>query len=375
MEEDYYQILGVQKNASEDDIKKAYRKLAIKFHPDKNKEPDAAEKFKHISEAYSVLSDPEKRSKYDRFGKKGLEGNGPNIDPFDVFNMFGGFGGFNGFGGFPGFNTGPQQSPSAKLKVRISLKDIYKGKKNHTLKLNRDKICKQCNGKGGENVIQCDQCGGRGIKVQINRMGAFQQIHQSPCNSCNGTGEQITNKCKNCKGNKIITSSEEIHIEILQGHQAERPIVLKGMASEEPGKMTGDLILFIEEIENDKFKRIDDDIIYKMDISLIEALTGVKKEIIHLDDRKLLIETNEIIKPGTKKIIKNEGMIVDGRRGNMIIIFNIIFPTKLSDKVKNDLNILLNKDKPNISNDSIKVKLDEYDGKYDKNNYDTCAQQ
>lgn len=356
--DNYYEILGVSKDASKDEIKKAYKKLALKWHPDKNmSDPKKAEEmFKKINEAYSVLDDDEKRAKYDKYGKEGMDRN--MEDPFNMFNNF-----FDMFGGNFGFNKMDMNERVDDYRViyKVPLSDIYNGKKEK-MKYTRDRICNKCNGKGGANCKRCDICNGHGIRMIRQQYGPMIVNQQMKCDKCKGRGEIIMDVCKACNGNKINNVEEEIEFEIKRGHRENIPIVLKERANEGINKKTGNLIIIIVEDTSigSKFKRVDNNIVYKMDVDLLDALVGIRKEIVHMDGRRLLVEINDIIKPESKKIIKGEGMILEnGNSGDMIIEFNIIYPKTIDNELKTVMKKYTNKTPINETN-TKKVSVMDY---------------
>lgn len=270
-----YTALGVDKNATPAEIKKAYRKMAIKHHPDKGGDPET---FKEISKAYEILSDPEKRQKYDRFGEEGVEGGGGGADPTDIFDMM--FGG--GRGGGRGGGGGKKKGRNVVHPMDVSLEQMYNG---HTKKvaINRTVIDK------AKGVVDCDDCDGRGVKVQIIRMGNMIQQMQSQCNTCGGKGKIFSTK----KEKEIL----EVYIE--KGAPDGHKIVFYEKADEKPDEEAGDVHFHLQEKEHKEFRRVKADLFIKRKITLLEALTGVTLEITHLDKRKLLVKTQpgEIIAP------------------------------------------------------------------------------
>ena len=218
--EGYYKILGVSKDASQEELKKAYRKLAVKHHPDKGGDPET---FKEISSAYDVLSDPEKKDLYDKYGKEGVEqGGGGSRDAEDIFSSL--FGGGRGGGGG---RRGPQKTPPIKHALNVKLEDVYKGKSSK-LKITRDVLCKSCSGAGGQAGFEksCSTCSGRGAKMMLRQLGPgmMQQI-QVPCDSCSGEGKTIDRRlmCKDCSGKKVTKESKivEVHVDrgVKNGHK------------------------------------------------------------------------------------------------------------------------------------------------------------
>ena len=374
---DFYKILGVDKTANEAEIKKAYRKLALKWHPDRNPDnvDEATQKFKEISEAYDVLSDSEKRKVYDQFGKEGLNGRasrGHSFSPMDAQNIFqhvfGGGGGAGGgfpFAGFPSFfgGGGAQQQRNqpqhVQFDMEIGIAEFYKGAKRK-IKVNRDVICSGCDGsgckadsklKGGDN--QCPHCAGKGIQVLVKQIGPGMTSHQQlPCLTCKGSGQHIPDeeKCKKCKGMRVVKEANVLEIEVEKGMKDGDRMIFENQSDECPGKPTGDIIVILREKNNSNFMRKGDDLIYKHDITLQEALCGYEFTVTHLDGRQLKIQSPthcDIIKKGDRRRVKGEGMNVRrggkdlGQRGDLLIEFNVIFPKSLDKKVRNQLKKLL----------------------------------
>ena len=358
---EYYNALGINKNATQDEIKKAYRKLAIKYHPDKNPgNKEAENKFKEISEAYSVLSDEEKRKKYDKYGKAGLQDGNMNFDPSDIFNKFFGssfgtsfknpfgtsfgtsfeniFGTSFGSSSNSYKNSSKNQQRKTKdviVTCKVELKDLYCGTKLKR-KVTHTRICKKCNGNGTKDKskpTKCESCDGKGVKLLRQQQGYMQIVQQVGCPNCKGTGEIIKdeNKCRECKGNKTVMESKILELEILSGTNEHEKIVFKGESDEYPDAIPGDVIFIIETIPNQHYKRINNDLYYKQTINLKDALCGCEFNIKTLDGRILECTTDEIIKPGSKMKISNEGMPHKGmlkNKGDLIIEFDVKFPNK-----------------------------------------------
>ncbi|KAL5684063.1 hypothetical protein ACJX0J_010448, partial [Zea mays] len=299
----YYEILGVSKDASQDDLKKAYRKAAIKNHPDKGGDP---EKFKELAQAYEVLSDPEKREIYDQYGedalKEGMGGGGGMHDPFDIFQSF--FGGGSPFGG-GGSSRGRRQRRGEDVvhPLKVSLEDLYNGT-SKKLSLSRSVLCSKCNGKGSKSGAssRCAGCQGSGFKVQIRQLGPgmIQQM-QHPCNECKGSGETISDKdrCPQCKGDKVVQEKKVLEVFVEKGMQNGQKITFPGEADEAPDTVTGDIIFVLQQKEHPKFKRKGDDLFYEHTLTLTESLCGFQFVVTHLDNRQLLIKSNpgEVVKP------------------------------------------------------------------------------
>ncbi|XP_021278205.1 dnaJ protein homolog ANJ1 [Herrania umbratica] len=338
----YYEILGVSKNASQDDLKKAYKKAAIKNHPDKGGDP---EKFKVLAHAYEVLSDPEKREIYDQYGedalKDGMGGAAGAHDQFDIFSSF--FGG-SPFGG--GSSRGRRQRRGEDVihNLKVSLEDLYLGT-SKKLSLSRNILCSKCNGKGSKSgaSMQCPGCQGSGMKVSIRHLGpSMIQQMQHPCNECKGTGETINDKdrCPQCNGEKVVQKKKVLEVIVEKGMQHGQKITFPGEADEAPDTITGDIVFVLQQKEHPKFKRKEEDLFVEHTLSLTEALCGFQFVLTHLDGRQLLIKSNpgEIVKPNSFKAINDEGMPLYQRpfmKGKLFIHFTVDFPDSLSpDQVK-----------------------------------------
>ncbi|KAH1222408.1 DnaJ [Glycine max] len=333
----YYEILGVSKNASPDDLKKAYKKAAIKNHPDKGGDP---EKFKELAQAYEVLSDPEKREIYDTYGedalKEGMGGGGGGHDPFDIFSSF--------FGG-SGSSRGRRQRRGEDVvhPLKVSLEDLYLGT-SKKLSLSRNVLCQNAMGgsKSGASMT-CAGCQGTGMKVSIRHLGpSMIQQMQHPCNECKGTGETINDRdrCQQCKGEKVVQEKKVLEVVVEKGMQNGQKITFPGEADEAPDTVTGDIVFVLQQKEHPKFKRKADDLFVEHTLSLTEALCGFQFVLAHLDGRQLLIKSNpgEVVKPDSYKAINDEGMPNYQRhflKGKLYIHFSVEFPDTLSlDQVK-----------------------------------------
>ncbi|XP_065199849.1 dnaJ homolog subfamily A member 1-like [Planococcus citri] len=331
----YYDILGVKPNCTTDELKKAYRKLALKFHPDKN--PNEGEKFKQISQAYEVLSNADKRQIYDQGGEQalkegGLGGNG--CSPMDIFDMF-----FSGgpFGG-GGRRRREHRGKDVVHQLAVSLEDLYKGA-SRKLALEKNVICDKCEGRGGKKgaVETCSTCRGTGYQVTVQQLGPgmIQQI-QSACSECRGEGQRINPKdrCKTCNGRKTIRDRKILEVHIDKGMHDGQKIVFNGEGDQDPGLEPGDIVVLLEEKEHPVFKRSRNDLILRMTIDLVEALCGFQKVIRTLDDRDLVVTVipGEVIKPGDVKCIVGEGMPHyknPFEKGRLIIQFLVEFPQSL----------------------------------------------
>ncbi|KAL6981299.1 Chaperone protein dnaJ A6 [Sarracenia purpurea var. burkii] len=347
----YYDILGVSKGACQDELKKAYRKAAIKSHPDKGGDP---EKFKELSQAYEVLSDPEKREIYDQYGedalKEGMGGGSASHNPFDIFEQF--FGG-GAFGGGNSSRGRKKRGEDVIHSLKVSLEDLYNAT-TRNLSLSRNIFCPKCKGKGSKSGTsgRCYGCRGTGMKTSIRQFGPgmIQQM-QHVCPECRGSGEFISerDRCPQCKGNKVTQEKRVLEVHVEKGMQNGQRIVFKGAADEAPDTEPGDIVFILHQKEHPKFKRkFDDDLYVEHSLSLTEALCGFQFALTHLDGRQLLIKSNpgEIIKPGQFKAINDEGMPHHQRpfmKGRLFIHFNVDFPESgaLSPDKCRDLEVIL----------------------------------
>lgn len=362
--EEYYKILNIEKNSSEEQIKKSYRKLAMKFHPDKNPNNKSAEdKFKQISEAYETLSDKEKRNVYDKYGKQGLEmnnsGGGPDINPMDMFQNF--------FGG--NFNQKQTGIEPIVKEIYLSLQELYSGiEKNINIE---KKIIVDHNGKTDfENSIEkCRNCDGVGHVNMVRQMGPMVTQMQVPCDKCKTKGYQLK------KGYSLQKKNEEIKITVKKGMKEGSKIHLEGIGNTNLKNINekGDIILIIKEFQHNHFVRKNNDLIYKKKISIFESLTGLNFGIESLNKINLEIDITEIINNETIKILPNYGMPTgkQDKYGNMIILFEIEYPKKISDEEK---KILLNNftkfySKHEVKENSKKVILLDHNH-YDNNEHE-----
>lgn len=382
---DYYEVLGIDKNASEDEIKKAYRKLAIKYHPDRNPDSkEAEEKFKEAAEAYDVLHDPQKRQQYDQFGFNapgagGFGGFGETggFSMDDIFSMFGDvFGGHGGFGGFSGFGgegsrQGPQYRGSdLRLKVKLSLQEIATGV-TKKFKVKKDVTCTHCHGSGAENGSNsetCPTCHGSGVVVKtVTTMLGMMQT-QTKCPTCHGEGSVIKNKCHQCHGTGVVKGEEIVEIKIPAG-------VAEGMVVNVPGKgnagqrngISGNIQVYIEEEENDTFIRDGQDIVYNLLLDFPTAALGGEVEIPTLEGTRVRIKIDAGTQPGKTLRLRGKGLpAVQGYgsgKGDLVVHISIFVPKTLSREEKNMLENLRNNDNfkgDNMTKRSIFNKFRNY---------------
>jgi len=334
-----YEVLGVSRNAGDSEIKKAYRKLAKEFHPDKN--PQAGEKFKEISYAYEVLNDPKKREVYDRYGNKGLQ-EGQDSSTEDLFShLFGGFGGglFGGMGMGMGMHGGgrrrKQKGEDTTHPLRVTLEDMYNGKTSK-LQLSKNVICKTCDGQGGKADAkrQCSTCGGSGLKTSVRQIGPGMLQHmQSVCPDCSGEGEVINerDRCKTCKGKKVVNETKILEVAVDRGMKDGRKIYFRGEGDQAPGIEAGDVVIILQQVSHDTFQRHGDDLVMNHSITLTEALCGFCFVLPHLDGRELVIKNpvGHVVKPGDVRSVVGEGMPIyrnPDEKGDLYVKFDITFP-------------------------------------------------
>lgn len=359
---DYYEVLGVSKDASENDIKLAYRRLARKLHPDLNKtDPQAKEKFIELQEAYEVLSDPNKRANYDRYGFSGVDvdmsdffrGGIPGIDELlrSIFGggIFGnddfGFGSFFG-GGSRGRRSAPRREVGQDIEeyVEISFEEAMFGVKKD-IKIRRYTPCDACEGTGAEDpssVRTCPTCNGNGQVQTMNRQGFSTIIRTANCSACGGTGKLITKKCNTCDGKRVVPESKTIHVTIPAGVESGVHLRVQG-AGHIPtsNAIPGDLILGIRVSPNDDFIRRGNDLYTPLEIDFVTAILGGKVSVPTVDHKNNKIKTKELsIPPGTQHStefrIKNHGVAyLQGKgKGDQYVIVNIIIPKNITEEQK-----------------------------------------
>lgn len=367
---DYYEVLGVGKNASADEIKKAYRKKAIEFHPDKN--PDdkqAEEKFKEAAEAYDVLSDPQKRQRYDQFGHAGVGGAsqggfGGGMSMEDIFSQFGDiFGGhFGGFGGFGGSRGGRRvnRGSDLRVKVKLTLKEIATGVEKK-IKVKKYVACSQCSGSGAEDsdsTKTCDTCRGSGVVTRVTNTILGQMQTQSTCPTCNGEGKVITKKCTVCSGEGIVKDDEVISINIPAGVAEGMQLSMSGKGNAaRHGGINGDLLILVEEEPHPELIRDENDLLYNLLLSFPQAALGDSVEVPTIDGKaKIKIEPGT--QPGKVLRLRNKGLpsINSYGTGDLLVNVSVYIPETLSFFEKEKLKGLDNS--PNFQpNKSIKDKI------------------
>lgn len=346
---DYYEILEVSKNATQEEIKKAYRQQALKYHPDKNPgDSKAEEKFKEAAEAYEILSNPEKRSKYDRFGHSafdgagGFSGSGMTMD--DIFSQFGdifsGFG-FGGFGGFGGSSSGRQavsKGSNLRVTVKLDLAEISKGVEKK-IKVKKYVACDACNGNGAKNgtaTTKCHTCHGAGRVTQVTNTFLGQMQTQSVCPTCRGEGKMISEKCEVCYGEGILKKEEVITINIPAGVAEGMHLKLSGKGNAaRRGGVNGDLIVVVNEEEHPELIRDGNDLVYSMYLTIPQAIMGDTVEIPTIESR-VKIKIDAGTQPGKILRLRGKGLPdVNGYgRGDLLVNINVWIPKTVSSEEK-----------------------------------------
>jgi len=345
---DYYEVLGVQRSASTDDIKNAFRNLARKYHPDVNKAEDAEEKFKEINEAYGVLSDPEKRAAYDRYGFQGVNTNGmpdySSMDLSDIFDLFG-FGGFGGFGGTSRRSrNAPRRGADLSSRLKLTFEEAVFGTEKE-IDITRNEKCSVCSGSGaepGSRPVTCQTCKGAGEVRQVQQTFLGQMVQVVTCPTCGGRGEMIEKPCTNCRGTglerKTIRKKVNIPAGIDNGNQVR--MIGEGQPGANGGP-NGNFYIEIEVAPHKFFRRSGNDILLDIDINMAQAALGDEITIPTLDgDVKLRIPSGT--QPGRVFRLKEKGVPILQRteRGNQLVTVNVQIPTSLTDQQEELLKTL-----------------------------------
>lgn len=374
---DFYEILEVAKNASAEEIKKAYRKMAIKYHPDKNQgDASAEEKFKEAAEAYEVLSNDQKRAAYDRYGHEGLKGQqssggaqGFNME--DIFSQFGDVFGGSGFESFFGGSSqgrGRKRGENLRIKLKLNLEEIAHGTEKK-IKVKRYNTCRDCSGNGSKNgtsVENCGHCNGTGQVRKIANSMFGQVVTSSTCPVCQGEGKKITQACNTCRGEGRISEEEIINVKIPAGVGEGMQMNMSGKGNVPPrGGMPGDLLILIEEEEDDVLKRDGNNIVYDLHINFVDACLGTHVEVPTIDG-KVKIKIDAGTQSGKVLRLRDKGVKdVNGYgRGDQLIYINVWTPKNLTSEEKTILDKLRSSPnfdpKPGKSEKSFFQRMKEY---------------
>lgn len=363
---DYYEVLGVSKTATQDELKKAYRKLARKYHPDLNKDnPEAAEKFKECNEAYSVLSDEQKRAQYDQFGPEAFENGGMGGGP-----GAGGFGGFGGFGGsgmediFDMFfggqgrggrsnNAGPQRGADLRYDMEITFEEAAFGVEKE-ISLKRAERCEHCHGEGaepGSKVETCPECHGSGyVRFTQNTMFG-QMVNERPCSRCHGEGKIISNPCKECGGSGTVKKTKKLKVKIPAGVDNGSRLRVGGEGEAGlKGGPSGDLYVYLYVKPHKFFERDGTTVLCEVPINIVQATLGAEIKVPTLDGQ-VTMKVPEGTQPGKVMRLKGKGIpsLRGGGRGDQLVRMKVVVPTKLNDKQKDALQKFADISKDNIN--------------------------
>ena len=336
---DFYDVLGVSRSASPDELKKAYRKKARELHPDANPDnPAAEEQFKEVSRAYEVLSDPETRARYDRFGESGLSGGGGMGDPFgggglgDIFEAFFGGGGFGG----SRQPSGPPRGQDLEVTARIDLNGVMFGQQV-TVDVNTAVACTDCGGSGagaGTQPVHCTDCGGTGQVRRVRQSMLGQMVTTGPCGRCGGIGQVVVTPCSSCSGEGRKSSRESYTVDVPAGIRSGQTLRLSGRGAAGPrGGEPGDLYVHVAVAQHPDFARDEDDLVFHLPLSITQAALGVHTVLDALDG-----ELDLVVPAGTQHgrefVARGRGVPhLNGRgRGNLRVRVSVTVPTSLSDE-------------------------------------------
>lgn len=364
---DYYEVLGVSKTASQDELKKAFRKLALKYHPDRNKDnPEAADKFKEANEAYSVLSDEQKRAQYDQLGMDAYEqmsqGGGGGGDPFGGFGGFGGaqgfdmedlFGSFFGGGASRSRTNGPRKGADLRTDIEISFEEAAFGVEKE-ISINKDDTCPHCGGNGaepGSKVETCGECHGQGsIRFTQNTMFG-KMVNERPCGKCRGQGKIISTPCKECRGKGTIHSHKKLKIKVPAGvdNGSRMRVANEGEAGVRGGGY-GDLYVYLHVRPHKYFERDGTTLLCEVPVNIVQATLGAEIKVPTLDGQ-VTLKIPEGTQPGKIFRVKGKGIpsLRGGQRGDQYVTIKVVIPTKLSEKQKDALRKFEDVAKDNIN--------------------------
>lgn len=366
---DYYEVLGLKKGATDEEIKRAFRKLAKQYHPDVNKEEGAEAKFKEIGEAYAVLSDPQKKQQYDQFGHAAFDQNGGfggagfggfNFDDFDLGSIFESMMGGAGFGGFGSSRGGSRKSKGADKLVNLTItfeEAVYGCEKE--FKVNIDDVCEHCNGKGGTDEKTCSDCGGRGrvLSQQRTPFGVFRT--ESACPNCNGTGVTYKNRCNHCNAKGYINRDKTFTLRVPRGVENGDTMRMAGKASAGAnGGPRGDIYIEFKVKSHEIYERDGRDVYVEIPLTITDAILGCKKEIPTIQGT-IIADIPAGTQNGDKFKFRGKGVDDEksGKKGDAYGIVKVIIPTKLDHSQKKIVKELA---KTKLDKDSEFTKFNKY---------------
>ena len=344
---DYYKRLGVEKDSDADTIKKAYRKLAMEYHPDRNSSPDAEENFKRVTEAYEVLRDPEQRQLYDRFGEAGIKrgaGGGPAggfggfdfADAFEVFmREFGGMGFGDIFGGRASRSSGPRRGGDLKLRLKVSLEEAARGVERG-VKIKVLDSCSRCGGSGAEPGTapeRCGTCNGAGEVRQVQRSMLGQFVSVRPCPDCGGAGERILSPCSECSGEGRVRIDRTVQLQVPAGVSTDDYLKLSGRGNAgRGGGPRGDVLVLVEVESDPRFQRVGDDLVYNLAVTMSQAALGADIEVPTIIDGNAMLKIPQGIQSGQALRLRGRGMprLRDSGRGDQVVRVLVWTPTSLT---------------------------------------------
>ena len=343
---DYYEVLGIERGASDEDIKKAYRKKALEYHPDRNpNNPEAEAKFKEAAEAYDVLRDPNKRARYDRYGHAGLEGaagggRAGGMSMEDILSQFGPiFSSFGAsFGGEGGGHTSVARGSDLRIHMKLTLEEIDKGV-TKKVKLSRYVGCKTCGGSGaapGSEMETCSHCKGTGQVVKMVRSILGMMQTSQPCPNCEGVGKIAKQKCKECRGEGVVRAEDTVSVNIPAGVEDEMQLQMSGEGNAaRHGGVPGNLLVVVEQLPHDEFVREGANLLYNLHLSIPQAILGASIEVPTLGD-KVKIKIPAGAQPGSLYRAKGKGIssIHTRSRGDLIIVTDLYVPESLNNEEK-----------------------------------------
>ena len=364
---DFYEALGAARTDNEEEIRKAFRKKAMEFHPDRNKSEGAEDKFKEINEAYQVLSDPKKRAQYDRFGRAGVSSNGGQDRPFEGFDVFGGFGDiFDSFFGDVSGRRGnwSQRGDDLQQRVILDFNESVFGTERE-VEITRQESCHHCSGAGNEpgtEVSTCSTCRGSG-QVRRSQRSIFGQFAQvTPCQACRGSGKVIKTPCTNCRATGVDRRKRKISVTIPAGVEAGMQVRLTGEGdSGQDGGPAGNLYVHLDVREHEDFYREGNDLLYALPVNVAEAALGVEKEVPTLDGGTEKIKVPQGTQPGAEFRIRGKGVphLHGNRRGDLRVMVNLQVPQaldpeqrKLLEELAASLNSIQNGEGPSGDQDA-----------------------